>query len=96
MSEVSILELELQNDEKQPTVASPIEPVVMCASDLTRVAKNFKLDIKHLFEQYGGFWIVEYDDGRTDFIRSAPCGWEGFKNAFYYEDIENEQKRLDT
>ncbi len=63
-------------------------------SDLTRVANGVKFDIESVYNDRGGFWITETQDGLIDATHGSPCGRENFKCAFYCEDVLNEQKRL--
>ena len=91
------IDLDYLHTNEQPTVSNPLEHVVMLPdSDLTRVAKGVKFDIESIYDERGGFWITESQSGFIDSRYGAPCGWENFKSAFYYEDVLNEQKRLAT
>ena len=61
--------------------------------DLDRVARNCKLDIEGMYNERGGFWIVEYKDGFIGWMAGKPMGYADLKNYFYYEDVINAQNK---
>jgi hypothetical protein len=58
---------------------------------LVRVAKNCKFDLQSLYNERGGYWIVELESGEIDFRNGKPTKYDDFKSVFYFEEIMNMQ-----
>lgn len=65
--------------------------IVVNQQSLVRVAKNCKFDLQSLYNERGGYWIVEMEDGEVDFRNGKPMRTDDFKSVFYFEDIINIQ-----
>lgn len=66
----------------------------MSNTDLHRVAINCKLDLEAVFQEVGGFWVIENESGTIDTSYGMPCGWEGHKSCFYYEEVIEMQEMI--
>jgi hypothetical protein len=58
---------------------------------LNRVAENCKFDIQSLYDERGGHWIVELDNGMVDFSNGKPMDYSKYKSVFYFEDVMKAQ-----
>jgi hypothetical protein len=67
------------------------DSIIKKESALERVAKNCKFDLQSLYNERGGHWIVEYDDGTVDFRNGKPMESNDHKSVFYFEDVMKAQ-----
>jgi hypothetical protein len=54
---------------------------------LVRVAKNCKFDLQSLYNESGGYWVVELQSGKIGFRNEKPRRHNTYKSVFHFEEV---------
>lgn len=55
--------------------------------DVLRVAKNCTLNLENIREERGGFWVIEYENGKTNWLNGKPAFPSKLKSYHYCDDV---------